>query len=73
MFFLIINIIIFLYKTQNVFAYQDAFTVDKIIIEGKIKQNNYKDRYIDIAFRKGFEKLLSNILKIEDQKKIFKH
>ena len=24
------------------FAYQDAFTVDKIIIEGKLKQNNYK-------------------------------
>ena len=69
--FFLILILLFLYKTQNVFAYQDAFTVDKIIIEGKIKQNNYKDRYIDIAFRKGFEKLLSNILKIEDQKKIF--
>ena len=64
-------ILLFLNKTQNVFAIQNAFTVDKIIIEGKIKQNNYKDRYIDIAFRKGFEKLLSNILKIEDQKKIF--
>ena len=63
-------ILLFFYKTQNVFAYQDAFTVDKIIIEGKIKQNNYKERYIEIAFRKGFEKLLSNILKIEDQKKI---
>ena len=69
--FFLLLILLFLYKTQNVFAYQDAFTVDKIIIEGKIKQNNYKDRYIDIAFRKGFEKLLSNILKIEDQKKIF--
>ena len=64
--FFLILILLFLYKTQNVFAYQDAFTVDKIIIEGKIKQNNYKDRYIDIAFRKGFEKLLSNILKIEE-------
>ena len=32
---------------------------------------NYKERYIEIAFRKGFEKLLRNILKIEDQKKIF--
>ena len=64
-------ILLFLNKTQNVFAIQDAFTVDKIIIEGKIKQNNYKERYLDIAFRKGFEKLLSNILKIEDQKKIF--
>ncbi len=70
-FFFLLLILLFLYKTQNVFAYQDAFTVDKIIIEGKIKQKNYKDRYIDIAFRKGFEKLLSNIVKIEDQKKIF--
>ena len=69
--FFFLLILLFLYKTQNVFANQDAFTVDKIIIEGKIKQNNYKERYIDIAFRKGFEKLLSNILKIEDQKKIF--
>ena len=69
--FFLLLILLFLYKTQNVFAYQDAFTVDKIIIEGKIKQNNYKERYIDIAFRKGFEKLLRNILKIEDQKKIF--
>ena len=70
-FFFLLLILLFLYKTQNVFAYQDAFTVDKIIIEGKIKQNNYKERYIDRAFREGFEKLLSNILKIEDQKKIF--
>ena len=69
--FFLLLILLFLYKTQNVFAYQDAFTVDKIIVEGKIKQNNYKERYIEIAFRKGFEKLLRNILKIEDQKKIF--
>ena len=69
--FFLLLILLFFYKTQNVFAYQDAFTVDKIIIEGEIKQNNYKERYIDIAFRKGFEKLLRNILKIEDQKKIF--
>ena len=27
--------------------------------------------YLDVAFRKGFEKLLTNILKIEDQKKVF--
>ena len=69
--FFFLLILLFLYKTQNVFANQDVFTVDKIIIEGKIKQNNYKERYLDIAFRKGFEKLLSNILKIQDQKKVF--
>ena len=69
--FFLLLILLFLYKTQNVFAYQDAFTVDKIIIEGKIKQNNYKERYLDVAFRKGFEKLLTNTLKIEDQKKVF--
>ena len=41
--FFILLILLFSYKTQNVFAYQDAFTVDKIIIEGKIKQKNFKN------------------------------
>ena len=36
--FFLLLILLFLYKTQNVFAYQDAFTVDKIIIEGKLNK-----------------------------------
>ena len=38
-------IILFLNKTQNVFANQSAFTVDNIIVEGKIRDNNYRDKY----------------------------
>ena len=63
-------ILLFFSKTQKVFANQETFTVDNIIIEGKIDQNNYKDKYIEIAFRRGFQKLISNILRSEDQKKI---
>ena len=63
-------IILFLSKTQNIFASQDVFTVDNINIEGVIKDNNYREKYIDTAFRKGFEKLTENILRKKDQKTI---
>tara|TARA_A100000164_G_scaffold369309_1_gene393697 strand:+ start:63 stop:1115 length:1053 start_codon:yes stop_codon:yes gene_type:complete len=68
--FFILIILLFLSKTQNIFAYQETFTVDNIIIEGNIYQSNYKDKYINIGFRKSFQKLVVNILKTEDQKKI---
>ena len=64
-FFLII--LLFLSKTQNIFAYQETFTVDNIIIDVNIKQSNYKNKYINIGFRKSFQKLVTNILKSEDQ------
>ena len=67
-FFLII--LLFSSKTQNIFANQETFTVDNVVIEGNIKQTNYKNKYVDIGFRKSFEKLVTNILKTEDQKKI---
>ena len=63
-------IILFLNKTQNVFANQSAFTVDNIIVEGKIRDNNYRDKYIEVAFRKGFQKLTEHLLQIKDQKKV---
>ena len=61
-------IILFLNKTQNVFADQDVFTVDNIIIEVEMHGNNYRDKYVNVAFRKGFEKLTENILQGKDQK-----
>lgn len=67
-FFLII--LLFLSKTQNIFSNEDTFTVDNIVIEGNINQINNKNKYINIAFRKSFQKLITNILKLEDQKKI---
>ena len=63
-------IILFLNKTQNVFANQDTFTVDNIIVEGEIRDNNYREKYIEVAFRKGFQKLIENLIQIKDQKKI---
>lgn len=67
-FFLII--LLFLSKTQNIFSNEDTFTVDNIVIEGNINQTNNKNKYINIAFRKSFQKLITNIIKLEDQKKI---
>ena len=68
--FPILLILLFFGKTQNIFAKDGVFTVDNIIIKGKISQGNYKNKYIEIGFRKAFEKLINNILKSEDQKKI---
>ena len=66
----ILIILLFFGKTQNIFAKDGVFTVDNIIIKGKISQENYKNKYVEIGFRKAFEKLINNILKSEDQKKI---
>ncbi len=69
-FFFFLIILLFLGKTQNIYSNEDTFTVDNIVIEGNINQSNNKNKYINIAFRKSFQKLISNILKTEDQKKI---
>tara|TARA_B100000929_G_scaffold284505_1_gene266854 strand:- start:4778 stop:5827 length:1050 start_codon:yes stop_codon:yes gene_type:complete len=63
-------IILFSNKTQNVSANQGAFTVDNIIMEGEIRGNNYRGKYIEVAFRKGFQKLIENLIQTKDQKKI---
>ena len=38
---------------------------------GTINDQNYKNRQLETAFRKGFEKLISSIVKREDQKELF--
>ncbi len=63
-------IILFLTKTQNVFAKIDTFTVDNITVVGKMNGNNYRERYLQVAFKKSFENLTNNILKRKDQKKL---
>ena len=63
-------IILFLGKTQNIYADQNTFIVDNIIVKGQIRDNNYREKYTNIAFRKGFQKLVKNILQIKDQKKV---
>ena len=64
-------IILFFLKTQNVFGNSDTFTVDNIEVVRTINDQNYKKIQLDTAFRKGFEKLISNIVKSEDQKELF--
>ena len=69
-FFIFTLIILFLTKTQNIFTKEDTFAVDNIVVSGKIKNNNYRDSYLQLAFQKGFEKLIYNILKKNDHKKL---
>ena len=64
-------IILFFTKTQNVFSSTNTFTVDNIEVTGTINDQNYKNRQLETAFRKGFEKLISSIVKREDQKELF--
>ena len=63
-------IILFLSKTQNIFAKTDTFIVDNIEVTGKINDINYRETYLTISFRKGFQSLIENILKKEDQNKL---
>jgi hypothetical protein len=63
-------IILFLIKTQNVFAKIDTFAVDNIVVVGKMNSNSYREKYLQVAFKKGFENLTNNILKKKDQKKL---
>ena len=53
-------IILFLGKTQNIYADQNTFIVDNIIVKGQVRDNNYREKYTNIAFRKGFQKLVKN-------------
>ena len=63
-------ILLFLTKTQNVFASTNTFTVDNIEVSGEIRKDIPRERYLNIAFRKGFQSLIQNILKKEDHKKL---
>ena len=64
-------IILFFTKTQNVFSSTNTFTVDNIEVTGSVSDQNYKNRQLDTAFRKGFEKLISSIVKRKNQKELF--
>ena len=61
-------IIIFFGKTQNVFGNTSVFIVDNIVIEGKINDQKYREKYLKIGFRSSFEKLINGIIRKKDQK-----
>ena len=65
--FLII-ILIILFKTGNVLSSESIFTVNNIEVNKNTFKN--KEELINIAFKKGFEKLNSKILLEKDYYKI---
>jgi len=71
-FILLSLIILFSIKTQNISANQNTFTVDNIVVEGELssENNNSREKYLNLGFRKGFKNLVINLLRKEDQKKM---
>ena len=71
-FILLSLIILFSIKTQNISANQNTFTVDNIVVEGELTSdnNNSREKYLNLGFRKGFKNLVINLLRKEDQKKM---
>ena len=65
-FFLLI--IVFLFKTGNVFSDRNIFYVDNIIVESN--NNQKKERLLNKAFQEGFKKLIKRILLKKDQKTV---
>ena len=63
-------IILFFIKTQNVYGDTGAFTVDNIEVTGKTTSDNDRNRYLQVAFKNSFEKLIANIIRKENQKEL---
>ena len=63
-------IILFLDKTQNVLAQNNLFIVDNIEVTGKTTSDNDRNRYLQVAFKNSFEKLIANIIRKENQKEL---
>ena len=63
-------IILFFTKTQNVFGNTKVFTVDNIEVDGKSSEKNYRKKSIQVAFRTGFQKLIKNIIRKEQQREL---
>ena len=61
---LFIIIIVFLIKTGNVFSDTNIFNVDNIVVNNVDNQN--KEKLLDEAFIKGFNKLTERILQKKD-------
>ena len=67
-FVILFLIILFFSKTQNVFATASLYTVDNIEVKGTTKTSNNTEKYLNLAFKKGFQKLVTAIIRKKDQK-----
>ena len=63
-------IILFSIKTQNVFSNSNVFTVDNIEIIGETNVQDYRKKYLKVAFKRGFQKLISSIIKKENEREL---
>ena len=63
-------ILFFLVSVNKVFSEDDVFTIDNIIVEGRVNLNFSRDKYLDEAFLESFNTLASKILLSKDLQKI---
>ena len=63
-------ILLFFHKTQNVFGAPGAFVVDNIEVIGELDGRSNRDRYLGVAFKKGFQKLIISIIRKKDQNEL---
>ena len=63
-------IILFSIKTQNIFANQNIFTVDNIVVNGELTSDNSnsREKYLNIVFKKAFKNLVINLLRKDTTK-----
>jgi len=63
---ILLFIIVFLFKTGNVFSSTSDFNVNNIIVSGNINSNIAKEKLLNVAFQKGFDKFINKFLLEED-------
>ena len=64
-FYLFTIIIVFLFKTGNVFSSVNDFHVNNIIVSGN-NNNNSQEKLLNLAFQKGFDKFINKLLLEKD-------
>ena len=65
--FIILTATIFLLTTfTKSFSQESVFVINNIIVSGKVDVNFTREKYIDLAFKSSFKKLMSKILTTKD-------
>ncbi|MBA1340230.1 MAG: hypothetical protein FD547_000165 [Pelagibacterales bacterium] len=71
-FLLTFFIIVFLFKTGNVISNSDIFDVDNITVTSNDISTQNREKLLNSAFKKGFQKLIKKILLNKDVENILK-
>jgi len=67
---LLITIIVFILNTGNVFSNNIIFTVNNIVVDGKINSEKDRINLLDKAFQKGFDEFTAKTLLTKDKQKL---